>query len=269
MVNGGCLLLEIDAHGHVQYGFAAEESIEFPACVESQEIAQESAACTESVSCGKRTDAAGSDVDDQVGVVGVGIALGRSRYIAQLTFPGRSDIEELDQLEIAEEGVIDRFVQEGREYGKTEFAIDDDIVIPVGDVLSEAAEVDGQRLEFVVVIEIRLRDLIGFWKQPSVGAAEIIDNFLIAEVEVSGCADCPDEIAIDLQVMPGIKTKVIVIFPLTTGTTHRRVYIKIYFIPQAIPDILCRINSVIIHILQSRQCIFRQCIRHIQRLWGG
>src|SRR6516162_6470801 len=93
------------------YRFGFKEPKHFPACIKSEKISQERAADTKSIASYKRADTTGTYQDFQIGVIRIGIMNSWPFDTRILSIPGRSQVKELENFEISEEGVIDWFIE--------------------------------------------------------------------------------------------------------------------------------------------------------------
>src|SRR5580658_6747004 len=115
--------LKIHPHRHIQHRLLIKKSIHLPAGIEPQEITQQCTAHPKPVATRKRADTSRLQQDIQ-------IRIGRARdhflgplECIVLPIPGRSQVKELYEREIAEKSIIDRLIEERRKYGKPELTV--------------------------------------------------------------------------------------------------------------------------------------------------
>src|ERR1700694_753867 len=149
-------ILEIQSQRQISLWLSFENTVHLPGNVKANEIAQQGAAGAESVPARKRTYAASLDLHKNARRrVDVGIKHAGSLQLIVSAVPGGTQINELYQLEIAEEGIVDRPVEERAEERHPHFAVDHDIIVAVCRILLEAAQIYGQGLVGIVNVGIR------------------------------------------------------------------------------------------------------------------
>src|SRR5690606_7285473 len=114
-------LLKIKSHREIPHRLAPEETIHFPGGINAEEVSQQGASRSETIPSCERPDTTGLEQD------GHGRSAIHSRWpfdLVECSIPCRAKVEELNELEVAKEGIVDGLIEEGREYRKTNFTVD-------------------------------------------------------------------------------------------------------------------------------------------------
>ena len=110
-----CCFLKVQPQGQVCRWLSFKESIHLPGYVETEEVSQKGASGTKSISACKWPDATSLYAHQHTGSGLTGVDhIGSFEGIIGAV-PCSTQVEELDQLEIAQEGIVDRFIEQGAE----------------------------------------------------------------------------------------------------------------------------------------------------------
>ena len=102
--------LEVKSHGYIPLRLSFEYSVHLPCGIYPHKISEQGAAGTETITTCKGTDTSGFHFKSKRrGNIG---NVGPFDFIVS-TVPGGSQVYKLYNLEIAEEGIIDRFFEQG------------------------------------------------------------------------------------------------------------------------------------------------------------
>src|SRR5690606_36476514 len=121
-------LLKIKSHREIPHRLAPEETIHFPGGIRAEEVSQQGATRSKSITSCERSDTSGLEQD------GYWRSAVHSRWpfdLVECTVPRRTKIEELHKLEVATERVVDGFIEESREYRKANLTVDHYCVVTV------------------------------------------------------------------------------------------------------------------------------------------
>src|SRR5262249_29508987 len=139
--------LKINPHRHIEHRLLIKERIHLPTRIEPQEVPQQRTANPKTIPAGKRPYPPGLQQYIKIVIGWTGNdQLGPLQPIV-LAVPCGSEIKELNDREIAEEGIIDRLVEKRGKDREPELTVDNEIVVPVSEILVEPAKIGGQRLD--------------------------------------------------------------------------------------------------------------------------
>ncbi len=251
------LFLEVEAQGKIPLRLIIEESVHRPAGIHFDKIAQQGRTGAKAITASKGANTTRLHIHhNRVVGIGRGIANTRACNAFECANPRRTQINKLHQLEIADEGIVDGFVQEGGKKWQAQFAVEDHVVVAIGQVLAIATHLQGQALVHILLRGVGAVLRVELRREPVVYPTEVINEFLITPADIGGTTYRPYEIAVNGQVMPEVGAEVERKLSLRFFSGYNLRFVQlhdvfhVHFPAYPMPNVLRFVQRIIVHVLK-------------------